>query len=80
MMRRSDPIDRTGRENDLLTDAQLAVRWQLSRGTFGESAISGPWSGLSQVGRSGPIPTLGYRSLRTGRFRVARASWNYILW
>jgi Helix-turn-helix domain len=41
MMRRSDPIDRTGRENDLLTDAQLAVRWQLSRGTLANQRSQG---------------------------------------
>jgi hypothetical protein len=41
MMRRSDPIDRTGRESDLLTDAQLAVRWQLSRGTLAHQRSQG---------------------------------------
>ena len=41
MMRRSDPIDRTGRESDLLTDAQLAVRWQLSRGTLANQRSQG---------------------------------------
>ena len=41
MMRRLDPIDRTGRENDLLTDAQLAVRWQLSRGTLANQRSQG---------------------------------------
>jgi hypothetical protein len=40
-MRRSDPIDRTGRESDLLTDAQLAVRWQLSRGTLANQRSQG---------------------------------------
>jgi Helix-turn-helix domain len=41
MMRRSDPIDRTGREGNLLTDAQLAVRWQLSRGTLANQRSQG---------------------------------------
>jgi hypothetical protein len=41
MMRRPDPIDRTGRESDLLTDAQLAVRWQLSRGTLANQRSQG---------------------------------------
>jgi len=41
MMRRPDPIDRTGRENDLLTDAQVAARWQLSRGTLANQRSQG---------------------------------------
>ncbi len=41
MMRRSEPIERSGRESDLLTDAQLAVRWQLSRGTLANQRSQG---------------------------------------
>ena len=41
MMRRPDPIDRTGRKSDLLTDAQLAARWQLSRGTLANQRSQG---------------------------------------
>jgi hypothetical protein len=63
---------------DLLTDAQLAVRWQLSRGTLAKSAISGPWSGLTQADRPSPLPPLGYRGLRAGRVRVAGASRSHI--
>jgi hypothetical protein len=52
-MRRSGPSDRTGPESsrrgrlepaavhDLLTDAQLAVRWQLSRGTLANQRSQG---------------------------------------
>jgi hypothetical protein len=65
--------DAASPEPDLLTDAQLAVRWQLSRGTLANQR-----SGPSQVGRPGPISPLGYRSLRAGRIRVAGASRNYL--
>jgi predicted DNA-binding transcriptional regulator AlpA len=41
MMRRPDPVDRSGRESDLLTDAQLAMRWQLSRGTLANQRSQG---------------------------------------
>jgi hypothetical protein len=80
MMRRSDPIDRTGRdsESDLLTDAQLAVRWQLSRGTLANQRSQGRGPAYLKFGRPGPIPTLRYRSLRTGRIRVAGISRNCI--
>ena len=51
-MRRSGPSDRTGPESsrgrlepaavhDLPTDAQLAVRWQLSRGTLANQRSQG---------------------------------------
>jgi hypothetical protein len=47
--------------HDLLTDVQLAVRWQLSRGTLANQRSQG--RGPAYLGRPGPISPLGYRSL-----------------
>jgi hypothetical protein len=118
-MRRSDPIDRIGREtsrrdrleplaldnasgnrasaargasvvsrndaspeavHDLLTDAQLAVRWQLSRGTLANRRSQGRGPAYLKLAGRVRYRLSEYRSLRTGRIRVAGASRNYIRW